>query len=78
MYIHTYSHIHHRSTENDLQSRITQAALNKQKQVNKRFKPQEPNEVKSTDASSEYLKIVEELQRAQGHQDTDNSKWHVR
>jgi hypothetical protein len=70
------------STEGDLQMRIAQAAMNKQKQVNKRFKPQEPQETsegKPGDASSQYLKIVEELQKAQGYQDSENSgKWHVR
>jgi hypothetical protein len=65
----------------NIDSRIAQAALNKQRQASKRFKPQDTSSsvpVVAGNTSAEYLKIVGELQMAEGTKEGDNSKWHVR
>ena len=48
----------------DFAARIAQAALNKQKQ-SKRFKKQD-SDAETSGNVSEYMKLVGELQRAQG------------
>jgi len=62
----------------DVESRIAQAALNKQKEsLNKRLKANDSRS-ENTEASSSYLKLVGELQKAEGNKDSDSSKWNVR
>ena len=63
----------------DFSARIAQAALNKQKQ-SKRFKKQDnTNESDQTnDSKTAYMKLVSELQKAQGDKDATTGACNVR
>ena len=59
-------------------SRIAQAAQNKQKATKSRFKKTDPSSETSTENQSEYWKIVNLAQKAQGDKDATTGACNVR